>query len=56
MRPSVEWEMIPVPQESAPPEPSSTEFLHRAGRPSPDVFGRFSEKGVPDFEIPEAVQ
>ncbi len=55
MRPSVDWEMIPIPEESAPSEPTRTEFLHRPARQSPDVFGRIPENR-PEGEIPEVVQ
>lgn len=53
MRPPVDWEMIPVPEESMPPDPSSAEFLGRPARSAPDVIGRFPENGVPEPEIPE---
>lgn len=56
MRPSVDWEMIPIPEESAPPEPSATEFIRRPTRQSPDVFGRLPESRVPETVMPEIVQ
>lgn len=56
MRHSVEWEMIPIPDESAPAESEATEMLRRPSRQSPDVFGRFSENRDPDPEIPEILQ
>lgn len=55
MRPSVDWQMIPVPEESAPPEPSGAEFLNRPVGRSPDVFGRIPENRL-DPETPEVVQ
>lgn len=55
MRPSVNWEMVPVPDESAPLEPSRAEFLNRPVGQSPDVLGRIPENRV-DPEIPEIVQ
>lgn len=55
MRPSVNWEMVPVPDESAPLEPSRADFLNRPVGQSPDVFGRIPENRL-DPETPEIVQ
>lgn len=55
MRPLVNWEMVPVPDESAPLEPSRADFLNRPVGQSPDVFGRIPENRL-DPEIPEIVQ
>ena len=55
MRPSVDWEMVPISEESAPPEPSRTEVLQRPARQSPEFSGRIPENRR-DPETPEVVQ
>jgi len=55
MRSSVNWEMVPIPDESTPLESSGAEFLNRPVGQSPDVFGRIPENRL-DPETPEIVQ